>query len=313
MAFDWNTVITLLSPSFLGPQGSPQPAPVKAPGAPYSAIYAFGDSLSDAGNDYVATLNKVPASPPYFEGHFTNGLTWVEQLGQILGVPNVQASLNGGTDYAFGGAETGSTPVHDETAIDLGTQRQTFEAAHPQAPSDALYTVWAGSNDLLDLLGTAGANVDDVVNAAIANTTDFVGKLVADGARSVMVLDVPDLGKTPDSLANGAAYQQVASQLSQWYDWNLWLAMSNLSQTANFNLSFVDTFSLLNNVAADPGSYGFGNVTQPTWTGDLTDPNSGTLNEPPQGAGANLYFDTLHPTAATHGVLASMVSHWVPA
>ena len=58
---------------------------VAAPGAPYSAIYAFGDSLSDAGNVSFATLGLVPASPPYADHSFTNGPVWVQDLAQSLG------------------------------------------------------------------------------------------------------------------------------------------------------------------------------------------------------------------------------------
>ena len=44
-------------------------------------LIVFGDSLSDNGNLYAAA--GVPG-PPYFEGRFSNGPTWVEVLAERL-------------------------------------------------------------------------------------------------------------------------------------------------------------------------------------------------------------------------------------
>ena len=40
----------------------------------YAALFAFGDSLSDAGNDWIVDGHTDPVSP-YYQGHFSNGLT----------------------------------------------------------------------------------------------------------------------------------------------------------------------------------------------------------------------------------------------
>lgn len=44
-----------------------------ATASPFGAIYAFGDSLSDTGNAYVASGRTIPQSPPYAPGRFSNG------------------------------------------------------------------------------------------------------------------------------------------------------------------------------------------------------------------------------------------------
>jgi phospholipase/lecithinase/hemolysin len=44
--------------------------------APVSAIYAFGDSLSDIGNLAIATGGAFPASPPYAAGRRSGSTTW---------------------------------------------------------------------------------------------------------------------------------------------------------------------------------------------------------------------------------------------
>jgi phospholipase/lecithinase/hemolysin len=42
-----------------------RPAPGHA-SPTYPAIYVFGDSLSDAGNDWIGSLHLEPKSPPYY-------------------------------------------------------------------------------------------------------------------------------------------------------------------------------------------------------------------------------------------------------
>src|SRR5260221_13757210 len=55
---EMKTRLVLIGAALLAPFA----APVSA--APFSAIYAFGDSLSDAGNAYIATGGENPPPPP---------------------------------------------------------------------------------------------------------------------------------------------------------------------------------------------------------------------------------------------------------
>src|SRR2546423_1524785 len=100
----------------------------------FSQIVVFGDSLSDDGNVRHVMEDDYLVSYPggdfnYSDGRFTNSSdtdpssdlyagTWHEQLARtFLGLPSATNSLDGGFDYAFGGATTmdGST---DRTIID---------------------------------------------------------------------------------------------------------------------------------------------------------------------------------------------------
>lgn len=285
---------------FLGTDAIPVP-----PGG-FSAVYAFGDSLSDAGNVSLTTARTVPVSPPYVAGHFTNGNVWVQDLATNLGLPSVNASLAGGTDYAYGGAETGLTPQHVPNPTDLPGQLAQFIANTPSPSPNALSTVWIGSNDVLDVANhiTNSAQQQADITAAVRNEAGFLSSLAAHGAHNLMVLNVPDLGKIPYETARGPQISATASSLSADYDRALAGALQTLASSGAAKVDLIDTYSLLDKGMASPGAYGFSNVTDPVWTGNLTSASSGVLHAPPGSQGQYMFFDSMHPTAHVHELLA---------
>jgi phospholipase/lecithinase/hemolysin len=98
----------------------------------YTALFAFGDSLSDAGNDYLIDGGTDPVSP-YYQGHFSNGLTWVEDLSNMLGLGTLRPSLAGGNDFAFGGAETGPTAIEGVVRANSQAVPAVLASAHEQS------------------------------------------------------------------------------------------------------------------------------------------------------------------------------------
>jgi phospholipase/lecithinase/hemolysin len=103
----------------------------------FTTLFAFGDSLSDAGNDYYIDRGTDPVSP-YYQGRFSNGLTWVEDLSNMLGLGTLAPSLKGGHDFAFGGAETGPTAVEGANPGDLLGQVAQYGLKYPQYQGRAL-------------------------------------------------------------------------------------------------------------------------------------------------------------------------------
>ncbi|HYZ20974.1 MAG TPA: SGNH/GDSL hydrolase family protein [Rhodopila sp.] len=304
-----------------------------SPLPPFGAIYAFGDSLSDAGNLSIttgATGATEPVSPPYFQEKyaptngnvFSNGPTWTQDLSIALGLGTLKPSLIGGTDFAYGGAETGSAPQNANepklAAISLPAQLVQFQAAVPKPSANALYAVSVGNDDLLDILSkpslSAAQQAADV-SASVTNEINFINSLIKGGATNLLVLNVPDLGKTPDVMTgavNGsntpsAALVAEASQLSAQYDTALITQLAAIAKAGAINVNVVDANGLLNHAIADPAAFGLTNVTTPVWSGNFTDPHSGTLAA--IGAAAQnqyLYWDILHPTEAGHQALSDL-------
>ncbi len=296
--FDHNVLGLSDRPSFGYAPTVPQ-----APSASFSTIYAFGDSLSDAGNDYALTLGVLPTGFIYSHGRFSNGAVWVQDLAKSLGLGNLTASLNGGRDYAYGGAEAGTEPLHTANPIDLPSQLAQFLLNVPQPQANALYTITIGANDLLDAIpayaGNPGQATADV-QAAVNNELNFVGALAQDGARNFLIMNVPDLGKTPAE-ANDAA---VATQLSALYDSELLSGLTSLGVADHLSIHLLDAYTLIDKGVANPKAFGFKNVTTPVWTGNYENPLSGHLNAFGAAQNTYLFFDHLHPTAAGHAILA---------
>jgi len=126
--------------------------------AAYTSIFAFGDSLSDAGNLFSESGGIAPV-PPYVDGHFSNGPTWVEDLSQMLGLGPMKPFLtsNDGTNYAFGGAQTGTTDINPSNPsspihIDLPDQINAYDLLNPVPVKGVLYTVDIGANDIMNAL-----------------------------------------------------------------------------------------------------------------------------------------------------------------
>jgi phospholipase/lecithinase/hemolysin len=287
-------------------------APVQAsPGAPYSAMYVLGDSLSDTGNVSLATLGMVPVSPPYEDRSFTNGPNWAQDLAQQIGLPSLQPSLAGGTDFAYGGAETGQTPVHTLNPTDLTSQYAQFLAQDPSPQPGALYAMWIGSNDVLDIASdsslTPTEQQQDIADA-VNNEVAVISGLAAHGAQSFLVLNVPDLGKAPYEIDHGATAAQSATSLASLYDSDLSAALQPLEASGALKIDLVNTYAILDNVIANPSAYGFTNVTTPLWGGNLTSSNSGTLQATGSAQSQYLFFDSLHPSAQAHATLAAGIA-----
>jgi len=287
--------------SLVSPVLLPAAVPEKAA---FSTIYAFGDSLSDAGNDYLASFGILPASP-YSDGRFTDGRVWVQDLAADLHLALPQASLDGGNDFAYGGAEAGSEPLHSALPIDLPSQLLQFEIEDPHPAANALYTLSIGANDLLDAIPDYASNptlAEADVTAAVADEVKFVGSLIGLGAKIFDILNVPDLGKTPEERSAGTT--AAATSLSAQYDAALGKSLAALASHDHVTIDVVNSFALIDAGVADPGAYGLTNVTNPVWTGNYYG-TGGSLTVHGKAASTYLFFDQLHPTATGHALVAS--------
>jgi outer membrane lipase/esterase len=283
----------------------------------YTAIVVFGDSLSDTGN--VADLSdakygvRIPGPfADYTDGRFTDGAdtqpaaenyfgVWIEQYAATLPAkPKIKASLDGGTDYAYGFAFTGNgTSVFsfgpsDELSVtvnNIGQQITDYLATHPKITDKTLFVVWGGANDLLN-----ATSKDDVIDAGI-NQTINIQRLIDAGATQFIVPNLPPLGLVPR--LNGSTTTSVpATESAELYN-DVLSGGLDLLRDFNFNkhleLARLDVFSLFNRIVASPAKFSLVNVSDSS-QGMAVDPDT------------YLFWDSLHPTTHGHNILAAQAA-----
>jgi phospholipase/lecithinase/hemolysin len=256
----------------------------------YNDVVVFGDSLSDVGNAYGASFGLVPASPPYYQGHFSNGPIWVEEMASKQGLPAVVRSRNGGNDYAYGGVETG--PGYTNYLVlfnlpNLGTQISSYLGSHTPGAND-LFVVWGGANDFND------GQTDPTVPAR--NMASHIIALAQAGAKDFIVPNLPPMGETPRY--RGTAREASMNSLSSQYNALLAPALSYLETNYNVNIYQLDIAGAFNQILTHPGDYGITNTTDPALVG------SNVVANPDQ----YLFWDDLHPTRVAHGLLGDFAS-----
>ncbi len=245
----------------------------------YSSLYAFGDSLSDTGNVFAASSFPLP---PYFNGRFSNGPVWVETLASNLGL-SASPSLLGGTNYAFGGATTG-TPPGSSTPTLTDQMGLYLTATGGVADPNALYVVFGGGNDVRD----------QDVSSSVSNISNIVTTLAGAGATTFLIPNLPDIGKTPEALVDPAV-SAGATALSAMFNTQLDVEIDNLRSSLGANIFELDTFGFLNGIIANPASAGITNVNTPC----LSTQTLSICADPDE----YVFWDTIHPTAVGHRLL----------
>lgn len=260
---------------------------VAAPPAAYaqfSGSYVFGDSLSDAGQ-YGARFTTNP------------GLTVPMYVSQAYGF-NLTPSFYGGTDYAQGGARVNApSPLIPPSAPNLSIADQvSLQLGKGPLDHGALYQLWGGANDLLVLASEASAGAitpSDVQAQAVQAANDLVAqaaRLQAAGARYLIVYNVPDMGLTP--LAASQSAQASFTALSGLFN----STMNAGIAAAHLHVIQVNTFKLLEEVASNPASFGFANVTIPVCTTSSALQCTPSTLRDPDGAITWAFADGVHPS-----------------
>jgi phospholipase/lecithinase/hemolysin len=249
----------------------------------YSAVFVYGDSLSDTGNIYTITGHTIPPSPPYYNGRFSNGPLAAEYLAFATQSPLVNFAWGGATtgigDSGDGGTQTtagfaGLPGMLVQVASTLGT-------IPPPVVASSLFIVWGGPDDFI----TGGS-----AQIGVADELAIVAALQAAGATHILVPGMPDLGLTPAYFGDPAA---TAFSLS--FD-------QALQALLPAGATYFDTFGFMHKVVANPGAYGFTNVTDPCLVG-LT---------PCANPDQYLFWDDLHPTTAADAILAAQFANATP-
>jgi len=300
-------------------------------------MVVFGDSLSDTGNKHAVRglVNETPydglnefgvPSDPYLteDGiYFANGTIWIEAVGEAIGDFGASRPVLGpwphAGNYAWGGARAVPPPVADGNRHLSEQVTSYLDDVGYQIDPETLHVVFIGGNDMVDalIMLSNGVPFQEVI-ARLAYTVGTIDqnlqRLIDAGARHFLLLNVPDVGlvpavRNPGGKALLTCFTELVNQGETISCPNVPVTLQLPDSLADvsarvkaqgLDVTAVDTFTFIRTLAANPAAFGFSDVS-----GLCLSP----LVAPYECAEPNtsLFWDGLHPTRATHRLLAAHV------
>ncbi|KAF5195578.1 GDSL esterase/lipase [Thalictrum thalictroides] len=201
------------------------------------ALFVFGDSLVDVGNNNHLSLSIAKANFPHngvdfvgkkATGRFSNGKNAADFLADKVGLPSsppylsIRSASNktnafiGGVSFASGGAGIlDGTDKLFKQAIPLSKQIQYYTMVFTELVqqigtveaqkyfSKSLYALVIGSNDILGYFGGAGSNLhlkntpQELTDSMTLMLKDYLKQLYNLGARKYVIVGVGAIGCCP--------------------------------------------------------------------------------------------------------------------
>ncbi|RYX90113.1 MAG: GDSL family lipase [Comamonadaceae bacterium] len=226
----------------------------------------FGDAFTDLG---AAGTGKYTVN----DGSVNN---WVQQLASQYG-RTVASTADGGTGYSRGNARvTAAVDAAGGVAPSITTQISTFLAAGTFGVNDVVVLNGGVSDVIVEV--SAAASGAQTSAAMLANAGQAgrelaaqVRRLVAAGAKYVIVAGTYDLSRTPWGNAN-PALATLATQASGKFNDELLVTIVDLGA----NVLYLDAAFYYNLVTANPANYAFNNATTVVCTSVDPGPGIGT-------------------------------------
>ncbi|KAG6526626.1 hypothetical protein ZIOFF_016618 [Zingiber officinale] len=307
--------------------------------------FIFGDSLVDNGNNNNMASLAVANYPPYgidFDGgpngRFTNGLTTVDVIAQLLGFDDFippyistrgQALLSGAN---FASAAAG---IREETGrqlggrIPFGGQLQNYQSAVAEMVSllgdedsaanylsKCIFSVGMGSNDYLNnyfmpAFYSTGQQYtpEQFADVLLQQYSEQLRTLYNYGARKVAVIGVGQVGCSPNELAqhspNGVTCVEEINSAIRIFNAKVIGLVDQFNTLDGAHFIYVNGYGIFEDILNDAGSYGL-SVTNRGCCG--VGRNNGQITCLPYQApcpnrGEYLFFDAFHPTEAANVVI----------
>jgi phospholipase/lecithinase/hemolysin len=311
----------------------------------FEAQITFGDSLSDVGTYAVGTVTALGGGQ--FTINSPGVKNWTAVIADQFGLSTpcaAQTGLDGDvnqgfyvpvenhpgcTGYAQGGARVtspvgignkltgGSSATLGFLTVPIVQQIQNYLNAHNGKFNDEqVVFVMAGANDVFFQLGLLQAQQTDP-NGAVASMAQAANELVTaiksqiimNGARYVVILNIPNIAITPFGATLDISTRGLVDALVNTFN-----AQLQAGLVGNTNVLYVDAYAESYNQYVNPGAYGLSNVTNTAC--DLSpakNPLSSSLvctnfNLIPGISGNYLFADMVHPTPYGYNLIANLVS-----
>ena len=288
-------------------------------------------ALAKAAGIATQGLQPIPVSPPYAQ-KFSNGPVLPEITAELLGATLVNFSFGGAQalgELPFGLIAEPVIPDAVQAAIkalppqlrgpieavlgydiNLSSQVAALVAATsalPPSPDSALVSL-IGLNDLRGLLASY-----DPANpgALIADAQVLVGKIVEASLDVAPIAFQQGIGTVIFETLPAATFFPISNQLPPELQPIGDAAVDAINQgleagalvlrQEGFDVRVVDLARMADEISADPGTFGFLSLDQPTLLGNGIE---FTFNLAPPPVEQTAFFDFLHPTTNLHGEFA---------
>ncbi|KAI6673474.1 hypothetical protein NL676_001380 [Syzygium grande] len=259
----------------------------------YLALFAFGDSILDTGNNNnLRTLSKCNY-PPYGRdfpgaiatGRFGDGKVLSDVITEALGIkellpayldPNLQdKDLPTGVCFASGGSGLDPLTAGSQGVLTMGDQLKRFNeyigklnavAGAENATAilnSSLYLMSAGNNDIAYTYLSAHLSpmpFPAYADFLVDSTSTFIRDLYALGGRKFALLGALPLGCLPSGRASAGAIlcSVLANEYAQLFNTKLSSMSSSLSsELADSRIVYIDVYEPLLNLIQNPNQFGF--------------------------------------------------------
>ncbi|KAK5844765.1 hypothetical protein F383_02930 [Gossypium arboreum] len=264
------------------------------------AVFVFGDSLVDVGNNNYLPVSIAKADFPHNgidfptrkpTGRFSNGKNAADLLAEKLGLPSSppylsllkktdESSYINGVSFASGGAGifNGTDQTYGQS-IPLLKQVDNYivvykslvqQMGSPGAEkhlSKSLFTIVIGSNDILDYFGSSDlrkkSTPQQFVDSMANNLKGQLKRLYETGARKFVLTGIGAIGCIPAERVKNKTHEcnEECNFWSVKYNEELKAMLKGLkSELQGINYSYFDTYSIMQNVIQKPSSYGFNEI-----------------------------------------------------
>lgn len=300
----------------------------------HTSIVVFGASWADNAHPRPKRYAGTSKGPPYYQGRYSNGIIWAEYLSNSLLTGEKVPLL----DYAYGGAVANNNLTYTDKP-DTSTQLDTYISDVRKGSIDrgngrVLHFWWIGINQMTQIW-TDAIKADSTLSVphVLAHALDRVDKQIVELQRQItkarhdifvnslpcdfFIIPIPpmetvptfvsqasDLAKNSTTLAR--RYVQVIGAMSHRYNEGILRFVSDMQMATNPSTSsgWVKTYDFerfWRDIIAHRSQYPQA-ITDTPCLNEV----KGTqviCSHPEQ----YLYWDSLHPTTASHKVIAQSI------
>lgn len=322
--------------------------PIVCISRPQAALFVFGDSLFDPGNNnYINTTTEYQANWwPYGEsffkyptGRFSDGRLIPDFIAEYANLPLIPSYFEigkqhfvHGVNFASGGAGC-LVETHRGFVIDLKTQLKYFKKVtkllkkkvgateSKQILSNAVYIFSAGGNDYLAPSSTYSSYPKrDYLQMIIGNLTCVLKGIYNEGGRKFVMLNMLPLWSLPNVRALNSNSIGKITNMAKMHNSALPGMLKQLQKPLpGFNYTLFNLFKVFSESIDNPTKYGF-KTSKTACCG--TGPFRGIYScggkrqvkkyELCKNVRDNLFFDSFHPSELAYKQYAEVLWNGTP-